>query len=235
MNRTTLSALALSLLLPLAACGQSGQADPQSDGANSGASTAADASEKAPLSELISGEMQKAMQEAKQKLASSNINVTNLQAGNSQHHDNDARPKAEITPQGELLIGGKRVAATPAQHALLVEHRQQLVAIAEAGMDIGTQGADLGLQATRQALWGALAGRSEQDIEAAIKPQADRIKAAALNLCRRLPGLLASQQKLAAAMPEFRPYATMEQKDVDDCAREAADKDGKHGAAVFSD
>ena len=45
----------------------------------------------------------------------------------------------------------------------------------------------------------------------------------------------ASQQKLAAAMPEFRPYATMQQKDVDDCGKDMKDKDGKKGFAVFSD
>ena len=38
-----------------------------------------------------------------------------------------------------------------------------------------------------------------------------------------------------AAMPEFRPYATMQQKDVDDCGKDTTSKDGKKGFAVFSD
>jgi hypothetical protein len=50
-----------------------------------------------------------------------------------------------------------------------------------------------------------------------------------------MPDLLASQQKLAAAMPEFRPYATMTQKDVDDCGKDTIDENGKKGFAVFSD
>jgi hypothetical protein len=33
-------------------------------------------------------------------------------------------------------------------------------------------------------------------------------------------------------MPEFRPYATMQQKDIDDCGK---DMHGKKGTAVFSD
>jgi hypothetical protein len=102
-------------------------------------------------------------------------------------------------------------------------------------MDIGTQGADLGINAAKQAMWGALSGKSDKDIEAAIKPQTDKIEAAAAKLCLRLPDLLSTQQKLAAAMPEFRPYATMQQKDVDDCGKDKKDKDGKKGFAVFSD
>jgi hypothetical protein len=50
-----------------------------------------------------------------------------------------------------------------------------------------------------------------------------------------MPALLASQQKLAAAMPQFQPYATMKQKDIDDCSKDMSDEDGKHGFAVFSD
>jgi hypothetical protein len=56
-----------------------------------------------------------------------------------------------------------------------------------------------------------------------------------MQLCKRMPGLLTSQQKLAAALPAFRPYATMTQEDIDDCGRDMKDKDGKKGFAVFSD
>lgn len=229
MKSTTFSAFALILLLPLAACGQSKQAD-----ADNAAQAIKDANEKTSPS-MISREIQKAMQEAKQELATKNIDVNGIHIGNHQHNDNDSLPKAEITPRGELLIAGKRVAASPTQQVLLLDYRKQIVGIAEAGMDIGTQGADLGMNAAKAALWGALAGKSDKDIEAAIKPQTEKIEAAALKLCQRMPDLLSKQQKLAAAMPEFKPYATMQQKDVDDCAKEMTDKDGKKGIAVFSD
>lgn len=214
MKSTTFSAFALILLLPLAACGQSNQAD-----ANNSAQAIKDAGEKTSSS-AISGEIQKAMQEAKQELATKNIDVNSVHINDSHHNDKDSRPKAEITPQGELLIAGKQVAATPTQHTLLLDYRKQIVGIAEAGMDIGTQGADLGMNAAKEAMWGALSGKSDKDIEASIKPQTDKIQAAALKLCQRMPDLLSTQQKLAAAMPEFKPYATMEQKDVDDCGKD---------------
>ena len=95
--------------------------------------------------------------------------------------------------------------------------------------------ADLGIRAAKEAMWGAFTGKSDKDIEASIKPQTEKIKAAAATLCRQLPDLLSAQQKLAAAMPEFRPYATMQQKDVNDCGKDMQDMDGKQGFAVFSD
>lgn len=233
MKPVTLNGLALILLLPLAACGQSRQADSQPGAADNVTQAMKDANEKTSPS-MISGEIRKAIQEAKQELASKNIDVDSVHIGDSRSRDKDSRSKAQITPQGELLIEGKKVTATQAQHALLLDYRKQVVGIAEAGMDIGAQGADLGVNAAKEALWGALTGKSDKAIETAIKPQTDKIQAAAAQLCLRLPDLLSTQQKLAAAMPEFRPYATMRQKDVDDCGKDMKDKDGKKGFAVFS-
>ena len=222
-------ALALALLLPLAACSQA----PDSQPASTGQTTPAGKDGETSPRSLIAKGIDKAMQEAKRDLATKNIELDHVHFGND---DNDKRPKAEITPQGDLLIAGKKVDATPAQRALLLDYRQQIVDIASAGMDIGTQGADLGMQAAKTAMMGAFSGKSDKQIEAAIKPQTDKIEAAARQLCQqRMPALLASQQKLAAAMPQFQPYATMEQKDIDDCAKDMTDEDGKHGFAVFSD
>jgi hypothetical protein len=35
-----------------------------------------------------------------------------------------------------------------------------------------------------------------------------------------MPAMLASQQALAASLPAFKPYATMDQSDVDDCGKD---------------
>ena len=228
MKPIIFSALALILLLPLVGCSQS---TTPADAPEHTAQATNDAGEQ-PSSTMLSRKIRQGIEQAKQDLVTKNIDVNNLHAGNGHHAGNDSRPTASITPQGDLLISGKQVAATPAQHTLLVDYRQQLVGIAEAGMDIGAQGADLGIHAAKEALWGALTGKQDKDIEASVKPQAEQIKAAAVTLCKRLPRLLVSQQNLAAAMPEFRPYATMEQKDVDDCGKEMTDKNGKKGFAI---
>ena len=46
------------------------------------------------------------------------------------------------------------------------------------------------------------------------------IAPAVLRICRQLPQLRASQQALAASVPEFRPYATLDDDDVVDCERD---------------
>jgi hypothetical protein len=43
------------------------------------------------------------------------------------------------------------------------------------------------------------------------------IQPAVLQICRRLPQLRDSQQALAASLPEFKPYATLDADDVEDC------------------
>jgi hypothetical protein len=217
--KSTLSTLglALALVLPLAACSQSG-----SDAGDSDTKQAVGEADKQTSPSFLTAEIQKGIEKAKQELATKDIDVDSVHIGNGPHQRSTG-PHAVITPQGELVIAGKPVKATPEQHAMLLDYRQQIVGMAEAGMDIGASGASLGTHAAKQAIWGALSGKSDQEIEAAIKPQTDQIQAAAARLCQRMPGLLASQQKLAAAMPEFRPYATMTQEDVDDCGRDKAD------------
>lgn len=232
MKPVTFSTLALILLLPLAACSQSQQADSQPAAAGTTAQAASDAGDKASTS-WIAGRVRDAMQEARQELVTKNIDVNSIHIGGSRHGEG-TRSKAQITPQGDLLIDGKKVAATPEQHAMLLDYRGQIVGIAEAGMEIGTQGADLGVNAAAEALRGAFSGKSDKEIEAAIKPQTDKIRAAAAKLCQRLPALLSAQQKLAAGMPAFKPYATMKQEDVKDCARDMADAGDKKGVTVFA-
>ena len=233
-NAITGSILALALLLPLSACSQSSQNDTGTS-ANGDVAKAMKEVRQQTSHSVIATEVQKGIDKAKQELVTQDIDVTNVRIGKGEHDSHDDRPKAAITPQGDLLIAGNKVDATPEQHAMLVDYRQQIIGIAEAGMDIGASGADLGVSAAREAIFGALAGKSDKEIEASIKPQTDKIQAAALRLCKKLPDLLASQQKLAAAMPAFQPYATMTQKDVDDCGKDIADSNGKKGFAVFSD
>lgn len=225
-NAIAIGILASALLLPLAACSQSEPA---------GGRTAASSSAAAPQS-FVASKVHEGMEKARRELATKDIDIDGVRIGHGDEHDHsrDTLPKAAITPQGDLLIAGKKVNATPAQHALLMGYRQQLVGIAEAGMDIGERGADLGMDAAKQAVLGALTGKTDKEIEASIKPQTDKIEAAALALCKRMPTLMAAQQQLAAALPAFKPYATMTQKDIDDCGTDH-DKNGKNGFAVFSD
>lgn len=140
------------------------------------------------------------------KLESQNISLNNGKAG----------AKAEITPQGDLLVGGKQVAIDDAQRALLLKYRASVIAVAAAGTDIGMKGADFGLRTAGKALRGVFSGNGDQ-VEAEIEADAREFEAQARKICEHLSPMLETQQQLAAQLPEFRPYATMDQSDIDDC------------------
>ncbi|WP_204128541.1 hypothetical protein, partial [Pseudomonas ogarae] len=73
----------------------------------------------------------------------------------------DNQPRAEITPQGQLLIGGKPVALDDGQRRQLLDYRGHVVAVAMDGMDVGLAGAKLGANAAGEALKGIFSGDSE--------------------------------------------------------------------------
>ncbi len=168
--------------------------------------------------------MAKGMEQARSELAKGNIELNGLNVSGNEHGfsvttdraPDDTRPKAEITPQGELLIDGRKIAASTEQQVLLKEYRGQIEKVALAGMDIGVAGADLGMKAASEAIAAVFSGNGDQ-VEQRVEAEAAQIEAAAMKLCGQLPAMLDTQTRLASAMPEFRPYATMDQSDVDDC------------------
>jgi len=130
-------------------------------------------------------------------------------------------PKAQITPQGDLLISDKPVAITPTQRAMLLDYRQQLIEIGARGIAIGKQGATLGMNAASEAIAGVFSGKPEQEIRRHVEAKASGIREAAAKLCDRMPALMESQQKLAAALPVFKPYATLTPVKIDQCRKDA--------------
>ena len=230
MNRIHPIALALAVLLPLAACGRNDPPPPPP--APPPAPTTADPGTTPPVVGMVGRRIQDALDAASAKLATANIPVgVRIHNGVRIDDSGTALPKAEITPQGDLLVEGKAVAVDAAQRQLLLDHRANLVAIAQAGIAIGAQGADLGMQgaslglkAAAGALKGALSGNTEEfekQMEAEgkrIEEQGRQLEAEADRMiCARMPALLASQNALAAALPAFAPYATMDESDVKDC------------------
>ncbi len=172
---------------------------------------------------MIGKVVKEATDEARKELATGNIEISK-----------DQQTKAEITPQGDLLIQGKQITANAEQRKLLLEYRGHIAGIATAGIDIGLQGADLAGKAVGEALKGVLTGNTDQ-IEQKIEAEAEGIEKAALQLCKLLPAMKVTQDKLAAAMPEFKPYATMDQSDVDDCGKDGNFNVDIPGGAISAD
>src|SRR3546814_10173025 len=107
---------------------------------------------------------------------------TKLEHENITLSSSDAEAKAEITPQGDLLIDGKKVATDEAQRALLLEYRAGIIAVAAAGTDIGMKGADFGLRTAGKALRGVFSGNSDE-IEAEIEADAREFERKAAPIC----------------------------------------------------
>ena len=216
---------ALFASMPLLACSQ-----PPAPPAAPAPAAPPSASANAPTS-MIGRQVEQAIIEARKQLATQNISISDgidININGSKVHRLEGAPKAAISPQGDLLIDGKAVAVTPAQRAELLRYRGHVVAIAEAGMGIGVQAADLASKAVGEAL-GAIFSGNEKGVEARIEAEAGKIEAHAMKICAQLPPLLATQQRLAVSLPAFKPYATMTQADIDDCGKDV----GKHkGVAV---
>ncbi|GAB1595970.1 DUF2884 family protein [Lysobacter claricitrinus] len=162
-----------------------------------------------------------AMDEARVKLKTENVKLTE----NGRH--------AEITPKGDLIIDGKTIAVNDEQRRLLLEHREHILEIASAGMDIGKEGAKLAGRAVTEAINGIFSGDTDH-IHDRVESQAQDIKKAASALCDKLPAMYASQQRVAAAIPEFAPFAKMKSSEQDKCHTDV-ESDDKGSATPTSD
>lgn len=196
---------ALCLLLPLAA--------PAADREPSG------------ISDEIRRDLADARQEVRVELAKARqeLEAGNLRLDDGMHLGKSGRPRAglpqaEITPQGDFLIDGQAQAIDAGQRRELLAYRGLVVGIAQSGIDIGERGAEAAFGATRGSwaglLFGAMTGSLERRVERNV---AEQIEPAVRDLCRRLPAVMDSQQRLARDLPQFRPYATLEADDIDDC------------------
>ena len=127
-------------------------------------------------------------------------------------------PEAEITVDGDFLVDGKAQAIDAAQRRQLLAYRKQVVDIALDGVEAGQVAADAALDAVGGSwvsiMFNAMTGRLERRVESAVKQHIEPMVA---GICRQLPAVMDSQQRLAASLPAFRPYADLEQRDIDDC------------------
>ena len=211
--------LALLACLPfLAACQR--DADPPPPATD--AQTDADAR---PTPQTALGRtVAKAMDEARRELHEGNLSLNgdyDVQInGKRISREAGDLPAAELTPDGQLIVAGTSIAMDDASRALAREYRAGLLAVAEAGMDLGVQGADLGMRAAADAIGSLFRGDTDQ-MEKRVEAEAEKLKVGAMQLCNRLPALLAAQQALATAVPEFAPYARVETSDIEDCNDEA--------------
>lgn len=211
--RMTLAPAALSILL-LAGCAD----DPRPrDDQNTRAAES-----------FIGRQVARGMEEARRKLETRNLPIGHKPGiaingrSDRSHRGPEGLPRAEITPEGDLVIAGETVPATPEQRELLLDYRRHVVDLAHAGMDVGIRGADIAGTAVSgigEVLFGGSDGRKAY--EARIEAEAEKIRQQARGLCALLPAMYRSQEALAASMPAFAPYATLRPEDIDECIGKA--------------
>lgn len=184
----------------------------------------------------VARDLDDARQEVRTELAQerARLDSQNLSLGDGLHFGKESRhvaakrkalPKGEITPRGDLLVDGKATAIDAHQRRQLLDYRTQVIDLAKTGIDAGEQAAMVAIDATDVSLFrliaGGLTGSLEHRVEASVK---QTIKPMVLQICRQLPQLRKSQQTLAASVPDFRPYATLEADDVEDCERDVGNE-----------
>ncbi|KAF1722612.1 DUF2884 family protein [Pseudoxanthomonas wuyuanensis] len=125
-------------------------------------------------------------------------------------------PKAKITADGELVIGGDKVDTNAEQRALLLAYRKEMEGIAQQGAEIGIQGAALGGKAAKEAIKGVLSGNPDAGREK-IEAESQKLQQEALKICDRVAALKTAQDAVAAALPEFQPYANISDDEARNC------------------
>jgi hypothetical protein len=179
----------------------------------------------------ISADLVEARKEVRDELAAArrDLETDNLQLGDNlrfgksgkRTSDEGALPKAEITPRGDFLIEGKAVAIDGHQRQELLRYRGQVIDIAKAGIDIGERSAQAALEAVDRGLFslmlGAMTGSLERRVEKTVR---ETVEPGVRQICRSLPALRDTQQRLSASLPQFRPYATLDVDDAENCEKD---------------
>ena len=181
----------------------------------------------------IQQEMAQAHSEVRADLAQARreLDTENLSLGDSlRFGEKSARrtnvPHAEITPAGDFLIEGKPQDITITQRRQLLAYRGLVVDIGKAGIDIGERSAEAALDAVGNRsllglMFGAMSGSLERRIERLVY---EEVGPAVRGICKQLPRVRASQQRLASSLPQFRPYATLDAADIEDCHSNVRDE-----------
>jgi hypothetical protein len=128
----------------------------------------------------------------------------------------DGEPRAVIAASGDLRIDGRRIETSLKDRMLLVRYNQSVHAIVAEALDLGMQGASIGVHALTAALVGLVTGDGE-NAKRAVEPQARRMKQRGRALCLEARTLQQVQDEIAKDVQEFRPYAVIDVHDKHQC------------------
>lgn len=124
--------------------------------------------------------------------------------------------QARITPTGNLLIRGGNVSVTSSQRALLQQYSAGIRDIQQRGLNIGESAVGMVGNMLSTLVASALNG-GEQDLDARMRAKAEPLKEQARALCKDVQLQQQLQDRIAAELPAFRPYAVIDTRSEHDC------------------
>jgi hypothetical protein len=123
---------------------------------------------------------------------------------------------AVVGASGSLNIAGTPVIADAAQAQIAVRYFTSAVALRNDALKTGAEGASTAATALASVAVGLASGNPDS-IDAKVNASAAKVEAAANKVCVDLQELTKAQNDLAAALPQFKPYATIGVGEVNDC------------------
>jgi len=125
-------------------------------------------------------------------------------------------PEAVLSAAGEISIDGKHLSLDQTQKDLAARYYATASLLREDGFTTGMAGASTAMTAITSVFTGLASGDPDK-IGPAIEAKAAKVEAGAEKICVDLRELAATQNALAASLPEFKAYALIGAKDVDKC------------------
>ena len=131
----------------------------------------------------------------------------------------DHAPGASLASDGSLKIGGKAVALTPDQQTLTRAYFTEAMQLRDDSIAIGKAGAAVASQALGAVAEGIASGHPDK-IGPKIDAKAAKVEAQAKTVCDDLGKLKSAQDAVAAKLPSFSPYASIEAAEVAHCSED---------------
>jgi hypothetical protein len=151
-------------------------------------------------------------------VASQDDSFTHLTALNSQQfavHRHDG-PDAIVSATGELSVGDKNLPVNPVQKDLIIRYFAAATTLHNDSFATGMAGASTAMTAISSVVTGLANGEPDK-IGPAVEAKALKVEAAAHKVSGDLRELVVVQNGLAESLPDFKPYALIDAKNVDEC------------------
>lgn len=128
--------------------------------------------------------------------------------------------EATMDAAGKLVVNGQEVAVDATQRQLLLQYYQGARAVREHGIATGKAGAAIAVDSLKNAAMHVTGGDSEQ-ADAKLDAATMRINQETSKICLDIRQIKAAQDRLAASLAAFTPFAGIIDGDGSDCSKDS--------------